>query len=188
MAIKVTDARRGMVIKIDNEYFQITKYTHTTPGKGQAINHVNLKHLLTGRQKELRMSTGATLDDVFLDNRECQYLYRDGNGHVFMDNASYEQFHLPDSMVESDLRFMSEGDNVTVCFIENEPRLLELPPSVVLEVIEAEDVVKGDTATNLQKTIKVSTDYELKAPAHIKVGDKVKITTEDGLYSARAND
>ncbi len=105
-----------------------------------------------------------------------------------MDNTSYEQFHLPDAMVADDLRFMNEGDNVMVCFIENEPRLLELPPSVVLAVIEAEDVVKGDTATNLQKTIKVDTGYELKAPAHIKVGDKVKITTDDGLYSARAND
>jgi elongation factor P len=188
MAIKVTDVRRGMILKIDNEYFQVTKHTHTTPGKGQAIHHVNMKHLLTGRQKELRLSTGAPLDDVALDKNECQYLYRDGNGHVFMDNTSYEQFHLPDEMVQDELRFLNEGDVVIVCFIENQPRLLELPPSVVLEVIEAEDVAKGDTATSVQKTIKVNTGYELKAPAHIKMGDKVKITTEDGLYSSRAND
>ncbi len=188
MGIKVTEVRPGMVIRIQGEYFQITKYVHTTPGKGQAINHVYLKNMLTGRQKELRMSTGDTLDNVFLDNKDCQYLYKDGNGHVFMDNESYEQFHLPDVMVEDNLRFMSEGDNVTVCFIDAEPRVIQLPPSVVLEVIEAENVVKGDTATNLQKTIKISTGYQLKSPAHIKVGDKVKITTEDGLYSARAND
>ena len=188
MSVKVTDAKRGMVVRIQGEFFQITKYIHTTPGKGQAINHIHLKHLLTGRQKELRLNTGDTLDNVYLDNKPCQYLYKDGNGHVFMDNESYDQFHLPDELVEEALHFISEGDSCTVCFIDNQPRLIELPPSVVLEVIEAEEVVKGDTATNLQKTVKVSTGYELKAPAHIKVGDKIKVTTEDGSYSARAND
>lgn len=186
MAIKVTDVKRGMVIRHQNEFYQVTNYVHTTPGKGQAIHHIYLKHLLTGRQKELRLNTGNTLETVFLDNKVCQYLYKDANGHVFMDNESYDQFHLPDAMVEDALRFLSEGDNVTVCFIEHEPRLLELPASVVLDVIEAEEVVKGDTATNLQKTIKVSTGYELRAPAHIKVGDRIKITTEDGQYSSRA--
>ena len=81
----------------------------------------------------------------------------------------------------------AEGDTVTVCFIDHEPILIDLPASVVLEVTDAEEVVKGDTATNLQKTVTVSTGYTLKAPAHIKVGDKIKITTEDGRYSARAN-
>jgi len=188
MSVKVTDAKRGMVVRIQGEFFQITKYIHTTPGKGQAINHIHLKNLLTGRQKELRLNTGDTLDNVYLDNKPCQYLYKDGNGHVFMDVESYDQFHLPDSLVEAALHFVGEGDNCTVCFIDNEPRLLDLPPSVVLEVVEAEEVVKGDTATNLQKNVKVSTGYELKAPAHIKVGDKIKIATEDGSYSAKAND
>ena len=187
MAIKVTDAKRGMVIRLQNEFFQVTKYIHTTPGKGQAINHIYLKHLLTGRQKELRLNTGDSLDDVYLDKKDCQFLYKDGNGHVFMDNETFEQFHLPDTMVEDSLRFIGEGDDVTVCFIENEACMIELAPSVILEVVEAENVVKGDTATNLQKAIRVNTGYGLKAPAHIKVGDKIKITTEDGQYSSRVN-
>ena len=187
MAIKVTDAKRGMVIRHQNEFYQITKYVHTTPGKGQAINHIYMKHLLTGRQKELRLNTGNSLENVFLDNKQCQYLYKDSSGHVFMDNESFDQFHLQNTMVDEALHYMSEGDTVTVCFIDHEPILIDLPASVVLEVTDAEEVVKGDTATNLQKTVTVSTGYTLKAPAHIKVGDKIKITTEDGRYSARAN-
>ena len=187
MAIKVTDAKRGMVIRVHNEFYQISKYVHTTPGKGQAINHIYLKHLLTGRQKELRLNTGDSLDNVFLDNKECQYLYKDASGHVFMDNESYDQFHLQSAIVDESLHYISEGDTVTVRFIDHDPILIELPASVVLEVTEAEEVVKGDTATNLQKTVTVSTGYSLKAPAHIKVGDKIKINTEDGQYSARAN-
>ena len=100
----------------------------------------------------------------------------------------FEQFHLADGLVEECLRFISEGDHCAVRFIDSTPLLIELPASVILEVIEAEDVVKGDTATSVQKLIKVATGFELKAPAHIKIGDKIKIVTEDGSYSARAND
>ena len=188
MSVKVTEAKRGMVVRLHGEFFQITKYVHTTPGKGQPINHIHLKHLTTGRQKEMRLNTGDTLDNVYLDNKPCQYLYKDANGHVFMDNESYDQFHLSEELVKEALRFVNEGDNCTVCFIDGEPRLIELPPTAILEVVEAEEVVKGDTATNLQKNVKVNTGYELKAPAHIKVGDKIKVSTEDGSYSARAND
>ena len=186
--MKVSDARKGMVIRIDGDFYLITKYVHTTPGKGQAVHHVYLKNILSGRQKELRMSTGDSIEDVYPEKRSCQYLYRDANGHVFMDNESYEQFHLPDSMVAETLRFIQEGDNTTVMFIDNEPRLIELDVSVVLEVTEAEEAARGDTATSVQKNVTVVTGYTLKAPGHIKVGDKLKITTEDGLYSSRAND
>lgn len=188
MSIKATDVRKGLVIRVDGDDFLVTKYVHTAPGKGQAINHVYLKHLVTGRQKELRLSSGDTVDDVVLEKRNCQYLYRDGNGHVFMDNESFEQFHLGDDMVEGSLRFIQEGDSVIVCFVEETARTVELPPAVVLEVTEAEEAARGDTATSVQKNITVSTGYSLKAPGHIKVGDKVKITTDDGLYSSRAND
>ncbi len=188
MAIKVTEARRGMVVRIDGELLQIMKYTHTTPGKGQAINHLQFRNLRTGRQKEVRMNTGDSLENVFLDHKECQYLYKDGSGYVFMDNENYDQFHLDEAMVKDNLRFIAEGDNMQVIFAEGSAIALELPSAVVLEVTEAEEAVKGDTVSNLQKSATVSTGYTLKVPAHIKVGDKIKISTETGDYSARAND
>ncbi|MHC4852034.1 MAG: elongation factor P [Planctomycetota bacterium] len=162
------------------------KYTHVTPGKGQAINHVQLKNLRTGRQKELRLNTGSTIEPAYVEAKECQYLYRDASGHVFMDNESYDQFHLPENIVTDALHYVAEGDNVQVVYVEHEPMSIQLPAAVTMEVTEAEDAVKGDTVSNLQKSAKVSTGYALKVPAHIKVGDKIKINTETGEYMSRA--
>ena len=186
MGIPVTQIKRGMIITVDKEYFQVMKYTHVTPGKGQAINHVQLRNLKTGRQKELRLSTGATIDPAFVESNECQYLYKDASGHVFMDNESYEQFHLPADIVADALHYIAEGDNVQVVYVEHAPMSIQLPPAVTMEVVEAEDAAKGDTVSNLQKSAKISTGYVVKVPAHIKVGDKIKINTETGEYMSRA--
>ena len=188
MGIPVTQIKRGMIIILEKEFFQVAKYTHVTPGKGQAINHVLLKNLKTGRQKELRMNTGSTVEPAYVEAKECQYLYKDSSGHVFMDNESYEQFHLPDEIISDALRFIAEGDSVQVVYVEHEPLSVQLPSSVVMEVVEAEEAVKGDTVSNLQKSAKVSSGYELKVPAHIKVGDRIKINTETGEYSSRVSD
>ena len=185
MGIPVTQIKRGMVIIVDKEYFQVVKYTHVTPGKGQAINHVQLKNLKTGRQKELRLNTGASIEPAFVEAKECQYLYKDANGHVFMDIESYDQFHLPEDVVEDALHYVAEGDTVQVVYVEHEPMNIQLPAAVTLDVIEAEEAAKGDTVSNLQKSAKISTGYELKVPAHIKVGDKIKINTDTGEYMSR---
>ena len=92
MAIRVTEAKKGMVIRWENELYQITRYEHVTPGNWRAINHLYLKNLKTGRQKEVRMNSGDMIDPVFLEKKTCQYLYKDSTGYVFMDNESYEQF------------------------------------------------------------------------------------------------
>jgi len=186
MGIPVTQIKRGMILTVDNEYFQVMKYTHVTPGKGQAINHVQLKNLKTGRQKELRLNTGATIDPAFVEAKACQYLYKDASGHVFMDNESYEQFHMPGDVIEDALHYIAEGDSVQVVYVEHQPLSIQLPAAVSMEVVEAEDAVKGDTVSNLQKLAKISTGYELKVPAHIKVGDKIKINTDTGEYMSRA--
>ncbi len=186
MGIPVTQIKRGMIITVDKEYFQVMKYTHVTPGKGQAINHVQLRNLKTGRQKELRLNTGATIEPAYVESKECQYLYRDASGHVFMDNETYEQFHLPEDIVTDALHYIAEGDNVQVVYVEHQPMSIQLPAAVTMEVVEAEDAVKGDTVSNLQKSAKVSTGYQLKVPAHIKVGEKIKINTETGDYMSRA--
>ena len=94
MAMRVTEAKRGMVIRYEGELYQVAKHDHVTPGNWRAIHHLNLRHMKTGRQKGVRMSTSDVIEPVFLEARSCQYLYQDANGHVFMDNESYDQFHL----------------------------------------------------------------------------------------------
>ncbi len=186
MGIRVTEAKRGMIIRHQGELYQIVKYDHVTPGNWRAIHHLNLRNLKTGRQKDVRMGTSDIIEPQFVEAKPCQYVYKDANGHVFMDNESYEQFHLPQEVVEDALRFIVEGDTVEVVYVENEPLNVQLPTSVVLEVVEAEEAVKGDTVSNLQKGAKLATGYELKVPAHIKAGDKVKVNTETGEFLGRA--
>lgn len=186
MAIRVTEAKKGMIIRFEGELYQVAKYDHVTPGNWRAIHHLNLKNLKTGRQKDVRMSTSDTIEPVFVEVKRCQYLYQDAMGHVFMDNDSFDQFHLPKDVIDEALRYIVEGDTVEVVYAENEPLNVQMPTAVVLEVTEAEEAAKGDTVSNLQKVAKVSTGYELKVPAHVKVGDKVKINTETGEFLGRA--
>lgn len=186
MSIKITDAKRGMVIKFEGDLFQIVKYDHVAPGNWRAINHLLLRNMKTGKQKELRLPSSATVDPVFLDSRPSQYLYRDAHGPVFMDNTSFEQFHLPEEVCAESLQYVVEGDSVDVVFAEGAALTVQLPASVTLEVVETEAAARGDTATNVQKSARLSTGLEIKVPAHIKVGEKVKVSTETGEFLGRA--
>ena len=186
MATRVTEAKRGMVIRYDGDLFQIIKYDHVTPGNWRAIHHLYLKNMKTGRQKELRMNTSDTIEPVFMEARNCQYLYRDGSGYVFMDNQNYDQFHLGDEVMESALRFLPESDSVDVLFVDDSPISLQFPAAVVLEVKETEEAARGDTVANVQKNAVLVTGYTIKVPAHIKAGEKIKVSTENGEFLGRA--
>lgn len=186
MAIRVTEAKKGMVIRYEGELYQITKYDHVTPGNWRAIHHLNLKNLKTGRQKDLRMNTSDQIEPVYLDARESQYLFKDSLGYTFMDNDNYEQFVLNADVVGESMQYITENATVTVVFCEGEAMTVQLPPVVVLEVTETEDAARGDTVSNVQKPAKCSTGLLIKVPAHIKVGEKVKVNTETGEFQGRA--
>ena len=186
--IRVTEAKKGMVINYEGELYKITSYDHVTPGNWRAIHHLTLKNLKTGRQKELRMSTSDVVEPVFLDHRECQYLYKDANGLVFMDNENFEQFHMPEDVISDALPYLTVGDNVQVVFRDGMPLSVQLPPAVVLEVSEAEEAVKGDTVSNIQKMATCSTGLKLKVPPHIKVGERIRVSTDGGDFLGRAGD
>ncbi|MFO1051760.1 MAG: elongation factor P [Planctomycetota bacterium] len=186
MAIRVTEAKKGMVIRYEGELYQIAKYDHVTPGNWRAIHHLNLRNLKTGRQKDVRMNTSDQIEPVFLDQRSCQYLYKDASGHVFMDNENFEQFHLSEEILGETMMYIRENDSIDVLFVEGSALTVQLPPTVILEVVEAEEAARGDTVSNVQKMIKLSTGLETKGPAHIKVGERVKINTETGEFLGRA--
>lgn len=186
MAIRVTEAKKGMVVRYEGDLYQITNYEHLTPGNLRAIHHLNLKNLKNGRQKELRMKTSDSLDLVYLDSRESQYLFKDSLGYTFMDNKNYEQFILNAEVIGDSMKYITENSNVTVVFIEGEALTVQLPPSVELEIVEAEDAARGDTVSNVQKPAKCSTGLEIKVPAHIKKGEIVRVSTETGEFLGRA--
>ncbi|MEC7584626.1 MAG: elongation factor P [Planctomycetota bacterium] len=187
MAIRVTEAKKGMVIRYDGDLYQITKYDHVTPGNWRAIHHLNLKNLKNGRQKDVRMNTSDQIEPVFLDSRESQYLFKDSLGYTFMDNENYEQFVLNEEVVGDAMQYITENADVVVVFCEGEALTVQLPAAVVLEVIETEPSARGDTVSNVQKPAKLNTGLEIKVPAHIKTGEKVKVNTETGEFLGRAS-
>ena len=186
MSIRVTEAKKGMVIRFEGELFQITKYDHVTPGNWRAIHHLYLKNLKTGRQKEVRMNTSDQIDPVFMESRECQYLYQDSHGQNFMDTTTYDQFVLSSEVVGSAMQYITTETSVTVVFCEGEAIALQLPTTVTLKVTETEAAAKGDTVSNITKRAVVETGLEVKVPPHIKVDELIKINTETGEFQGRA--
>jgi elongation factor P len=186
MAIRVTEAKKGMVIRYEGDLYQITKYDHVTPGNWRAIHHLNLKNLKTGRQKDVRMNTSDQIEPVYLDSRDAQYLFKDSLGYTFMDNESFEQFVLSAEVIGDAMQYITDNSNVTVVFAEGEALTVQLPPTVALEIVETENAARGDTVSSVQKPAKLSTGLEIKVPAHIKLGEIVKVSTETGEFLGRA--
>ncbi|MFN0204990.1 MAG: elongation factor P [Planctomycetota bacterium] len=187
MSVKATDVKRGMVIKMDNDLWVIADYEHITPGNWRAIHQVKLKNLKTGNQKMLRLGSGDTVDDVYLDKKECQYLYKDNTGYIFMDNETFDQFPISEEVVGESMRFVTENSNLIVTSYNGAPLSVELESAVILKVTEAEPAARGNTATSVTKLAKVETGYELKVPPHIEIGDMIKISTETGEFLSRSN-
>lgn len=132
------------------------------------------------------MNTSDQIDPVFLDSRDSQYLYKDTLGYTFMDNENYEQFVLNEEVVGDVMQYITDNANVTVVFCDGEALTVQLPAVVELEVVETEPAARGDTVSNVQKPAKLSTGLEIKVPAHIKVGETVKVNTESGEFQGRA--
>ncbi|HHI78378.1 MAG TPA: elongation factor P [Planctomycetes bacterium] len=186
--MRAPEIKTGMALEIDGDLFLVVEREHVTPGKGQALYHFLLRSLKTGSQKPLRMGSNDTAEVAYLERKKCQYLYRDAHGYVFMDEQSYEQFPLHENLVGEQMGFIAENSSADVTFHNETPVSVDLPASVTLEVIEAEEAVRGNTATNVTKNAKVETGLEVKVPMHIRVGDKIKISTVDKSFQGRVKD
>ena len=189
MNVKATELRKGMVLQKDGDLQVITDYSHATPGNLRSVIHVKTKSLTSGQVSSFRPAAGDTFDTAYLDRKKAQYLYQEGNGdYVFMDQETYDQFHLPADLAADKMAFVKESDVIEVTFHEATPLGLALPASVVLEVTEAEMAVKGNTATNVKKDAVLETGHKIKVPMHIGVGERVKVSTESGEFQGRANE
>lgn len=186
MAVKATDLRKGTVLEKDGDLLLITDYSHSTPGNWRAIIQIKTKSLKTGATGSFRPSAGDMFEVAFLDKKKAQYLYRENNGdYVFMEEETYDQFHLPEDLVADKMGFVKENTTVEVTFHESTPLGIELPPMVVLEVTEAEEVARGNTASNVKKEVVVETGMKVKVPGHVSAGDKIKIRTADCEFQGR---
>ena len=184
--ISATDFRKGLRILIDGEPFVVVDFSHAKMGRGRPHTKVKVKHLITGAVLEKNYLSSENFELPDLENRKMQYLYNDADGYHFMDSKTYDQVALSaDSLGDSRL-YLKENDEYLILFFEGKAISLDMASSVVLEVVETEPGVKGDSVTNIQKAAKMETGLEIKVPLFIKEGDRIKIDTRTGEYIERA--
>ncbi|HXH20020.1 MAG TPA: elongation factor P [Chitinophagales bacterium] len=180
------DFRTGMCIRYNNDTWQILEFQHVKMQQRRPIVRTKLKNLSTGKVLEVTFSAGDKVDDVRVERRVFQFLYKDESGLTFMDQTTYDQITIDGKMVAShDL--LKEGQEVEILFeAETErPLLVELPPFVILEVTYTEPGVRGDTATNVTKPAKVETGAEVAVPLFVGTGEKIKVDTRTHEYVER---
>jgi elongation factor P len=183
--ISTSDIKKGVTFKMDGDLFQVIDFLHVKPGKGGAFVRTKLRNIKKGTVVERTFRSGEKFDDIRLEKREMQYLYQEGDSLVFMDTENYEQISISKDAVGDALLYIQENDNVNITIYEEEPISIELPPSVVLKVTYAEPGIRGDTATNVLKPVKVETGAEIKVPIFVNEGDYIKINTDNGEYLER---
>lgn len=189
MKISGNAVRPGMIIEHQGRLWRAVRIMHTQPGKGGAYLQVELKDIRDGTKLNERFRSAETVERVRLDQRSFQYLYTDGDMYTFMDTETYDQVALnKDNIGEDQIGFLQENMNVTIEFYEDEPISLELPESVTLRIVEADPVVKGQTAASSYKPAVLENGMRVMVPPHVESGTRVVISTADGTYLERAKD
>ena len=180
-----TDLKKGVVVQIDGKPYRVTEYNQKVMGRGGSIVNVKLKNLIDGNVIPKTFKGQDKIEPAEVSNRTVQYLYSDGANFHFMDPPTFEQFELPEDIVADAAGYLKEGDNLDIQSFGDKIINVELPKNLYLEVTYTEDVVKGDTTTNIMKDATLETGLIIKVPAFIKTGDVVSVDTSSGEYRER---
>jgi elongation factor P len=183
-----TDLKKGTVIQIDGTPYRVTDYGQKVMGRGGSIVNVKIKSLLDGSVIPKTFKGAEKIEPADVANRKAQYLYTDGTEYFFMDPTSFEQFQLSRSLVDEAAGYLKEGDEVDLQFFDGKVINVELPKNLYLEVTYTENVVKGDTTSNVLKDATLETGLVVKVPSFIKTGDVLKVDTRTGEYLERKKD
>lgn len=178
-----------MCLDIDGQYYFIVEFLHVKPGKGPAFVRTKLKNVATGRILDKTWNSGVKVEEVRIERRPYQYLYKDEMGYNFMHQETFEQISIPGESIEG-VQFLKEGDTVEAMVHAETDTVLtcEMPPHVVLRVTYTEPGIKGDTATNALKPATVETGAEVRVPLFISEGELIEIDTRDGSYVGRVKE
>jgi elongation factor P len=186
MAISTNDLKNGMSLDLPDGLFQVVEFQHVKPGKGGAFVRTTLKNLRNGAVVDRTFRAGEKLDQAMIDKREMQFLYRDGEDFVFMDNESYEQLHVGPAALGSAASYIVDGSSVVLQMYGTEIVGTELPAAVELTVSDTEPGVQGDRVSGARKPATLQTGLVLQVPLFVNVGDRLKVDTRSGEYITRA--
>ena len=188
MKISVNDVRPGQVLEHQAKLWRVVKTEHVKPGKGPAYLQVELKGVDHPTKLNERLRTADTIERVRLDETDYQFLYDDGDQLHFMNQESFEQVTLDRSLLGDRADYLQEGMVVTVRSYDGQPLFVSIPDTVALEVVEADPVVKGQTAASSYKPARLENGLRVMVPPHIERGSRIVVNTNDGSYVARAKD
>jgi len=184
--ISVTELRAGAVFEDRGEYFLVLTYKHIKMGRGGGTIKVKVRNLTSGANVEKSFPNGARVQDVILERKKVQYLYRDGVGFHFMDIVSYEQFQLPDRLVSDYVPYLKEGLEVLLFAVGDKPMYIEIPKILEYKVTQTGGAARGNTVGAAQKDALCENGLSVKVPLFVKNGDVIRVDTRTGTYVERA--
>ena len=186
MKISGVDIRPGNIIEYEGGIWRAVKIQHTQPGKGGAYMQVEMKNLIDGRKNNVRFRSAETVERVRLDTKDFQFLFRDGDMLTFMDKESYEQITLPSDLLGDAAAFLQDGMDVVMELYEERPISVQLPDQIEATIVQADAVVKGQTASSSYKPAMLSNGVKTMVPPFVTSGEKIVVKTEDASYVERA--
>jgi len=185
-AIQATRLKKGMLVKIDQDLFRVLELQHVTPGNLRGFVRVKFRNIRNGSLSDQKLRSEDTLDRATLEQRDMQYLYKDGDGFCFMDTTSYEQIHITSEALGDSVNYLKPEMTIEVEFYGEEPVGIELPATVDLQVTDTAPGIKGATASAQVKPATLETGLVVQVPPFVNPGDSVRVSTETGEYLSRA--
>lgn len=185
--LNATDLRVGMVIKFEGAIYSILTVMHITPGNWRAMVQVKMRNIETGSAMEKRFSSGDKFDQAYIEQKETEYSYREGDNYIFMDQENYEQLPISKEVLGDAVLYLKENMPVKINYCEGKIVGIQLPFVVELKIVETEPALKGATVTNVYKTAKLETGATVTVPPFIANGEIIRVDTRDGKYVERAS-
>ena len=177
--------KKGMLIKMGEDLFRVLELQHVTPGNLRGFVRVRFRNIRSGSLSDQKLRSEDTVERAVLDERQMQYLYKDGDSYHFMDTETYEQMHMSAEALGDSVNYIMPESTIAVEFYGSEPVGIELPVTVDLKVVETAPGIKGATASNQIKPATLETGLVIQVPPFVNEGDKVRVNTETGEYQSR---
>ncbi|MBI3700598.1 MAG: elongation factor P [Afipia sp.] len=188
MKVIASSIRKGNIIEQDGKLYVVLSAENIHPGKGTPVSQIEMRRISDGTKVSERYKTTDQVERAYVEDRDFNYLYEDGDGFHFMNNENYEQLAVPKDVVGDQAPYLQENMTVKLSIYENNAVAIVLPQRVTLEVVETEPVTKGQTASSSYKPAILSNGVRTGVPPHIGVGTRIVVMTEDGSYVERAKD
>lgn len=185
-ATTTNDLKRGMTLDLSEGLFQVVDFQHVKPGKGPAFVRTTLRNVRSGGVLDKTFRSDERVEQAVVDKRDMQFLYRDGNDYVFMDNSTYEQIHVGPAVLGDATNYIVDGSTVVLQIYGDEILGTDLPAAVELAVVQTEPGIQGDRVSGARKPATLETGLVVQVPLFVNQGERIKVDTRSGEYLTRA--